>query len=123
MTSSDHELLIAREKLAYDGAEPSGNSVEALNLLRLYELTTDDRYRQRADRTLQAFGDRLAQAPAALSELLLAADFRLDTPKQVVIVTPSSRRDAEPLLAKLRATFVPNRALALAAEGADLAGA
>lgn len=123
MTSSDHELLIAREKLAYDGAEPSGNSVEALNLLRLSELTTDDRYRQRADRTLQAFGDRLAQAPAALSELLLAADFRLDTPKQMVIVAPSSRRDAEPLLAKLRATFVPNRALALAAEGADLAGA
>jgi uncharacterized protein YyaL (SSP411 family) len=121
MTSGDHESLLAREKPAYDGAEPSGNSVQALNLLRLHELTTDDRYRQRAERTLAAFGDRMTRAPAALSEMLLAADFRLDTPKEVVIVARTARKDAEPLLAKLRSTFLPNRVLAVAAEGEDLA--
>jgi uncharacterized protein YyaL (SSP411 family) len=121
MTSSDHESLLAREKPAYDGAEPSGNSVQALNLLRLHELTTEDRYRQRAERTLQAFAGRLSQAPAALSEMLLASDFHLDTPKELVIVTPSSRAEAEPLLARLRSTFLPNRVLTVAAEGADLA--
>jgi uncharacterized protein YyaL (SSP411 family) len=121
MTSADHEALLAREKPAYDGAEPSGNSVQALNLLRLHELTTDDRYRRRSDRALEAFGERLAQAPAALSEMLLAADFRLDTPKEVVIVARASRADAEPLLAKLRSAFLPNRVIAVAAEGEDLA--
>jgi hypothetical protein len=121
MTSGDHESLLAREKPAYDGAEPSGNSVQALNLLRLHELTTEDRYRQRAERTLEAFGDRMAQAPAALSEMLLASDFRLDTPKEVVIVAHVSRKEAEPLLAKLRATFLPNRVLTVATEGEDLA--
>ncbi len=121
MTSADHESLLAREKPAYDGAEPSGNSVQALNLLRLHEFTTDDRYRQRAERALEAFGERMAQAPAALSEMLLAADFRLDTPKQVVIVAPASRKQAEPLLAKLRASFLPNRVLSVAVEGEDLA--
>jgi uncharacterized protein YyaL (SSP411 family) len=121
MTSDDHESLLAREKPAYDGAEPSGNSVQALNLLRLHELTTDDRYRRRAERALQAFGDRLEQAPAALSEMLLASDFHFDTPKEVVIVTPASRADAEPLLGKLRSTFLPNRVLAVVAEGRDLA--
>jgi hypothetical protein len=120
MTSGDHESLLAREKPAYDGAEPSGNSVHALNLLRLHELTTDDRYRQRAERTLEAFGDRMTQAPAALSEMLLASDFRLDTPMEVVIVAHVSRKEAEPLLAKLRSTFLPNRVLAVAAEGEDL---
>jgi len=121
MTSDDHESLLAREKPAYDGAEPSGNSVQALNLLRLHELTTDDRYRRRAERALQAFGDRLEQAPAALSEMLLASDFHFGTPKEVVIVTPASRADAEPLLGKLRSTFLPNRVLAVVAEGRDLA--
>jgi len=121
MTSADHEQLLAREKPTYDGAEPSGNSVAALNLLRLQELTTDDRYRQRAERTLRAFGDRLAQAPAALSEMLLAVDFQVDTPKEVVIVAPASREEAAPLLAKLRSTFLPNRVLVVAVEGADLA--
>jgi uncharacterized protein YyaL (SSP411 family) len=121
MTSNDHEALLAREKPAYDGAEPSGNSVQALNLLRLHELTTEDRFRQRAERLLSAFGARLAEAPAALSELLLAIDFRLDSPKEVMIVTPTLRKDAEPLLARLRSTFLPNRVLTVAAEGADLA--
>jgi uncharacterized protein len=121
MTGRDHEELLAREKPAYDGAEPSGNSVQALNLLRLHELTTDDRYRRRAEHTLLAFGSRLAQAPAALSEMLLALDFHLDTPKEVVIVTPRARREAEPLLARLRATFLPNRVLVVATEGEDLA--
>jgi hypothetical protein len=121
LTSDDHESLLAREKPAYDGAEPSGNSVQVSNLLRLHELTTDDRYRQRAERSLRAFGERLEEAPAALSEMLLAADFHLDTPKEIVIVTPSSREEAEPLLEKLRTTFVPNRILAVAVEGEDLA--
>jgi len=121
MTSDDHESLLAREKPAYDGAEPSGNSVQALNLLRLHEFTTEDRYRQRAERTLQAVGERMEQAPASLSEMLLASDFHLDTPKEIVIVTPTSRAEAEPLLEKLRSTFLPNRVLTIAVEGKDLA--
>jgi uncharacterized protein YyaL (SSP411 family) len=121
MTSGDHESLLAREKPASDGAEPSGNSVQALNLMRLHELTTQDRYRQRAERTLRAFGEQLSRAPASLSEMLLATDFHLDTPKELVIVTRTSRQEAGPLLAKLRSTFVPNRVLIVAAEGADLA--
>ncbi|MCI0410892.1 MAG: thioredoxin domain-containing protein, partial [Acidobacteria bacterium] len=51
----------------------------------------------------------------------LGVDFHLDTPKEVVIVVPASRRQAEPLLAKFRSTFLPNRTLSIAAEGADLA--
>jgi len=121
LTPDDHEILLAREKPGYDGAEPSGNSVQALNLLRLHELTTEDRYRQRGDRALRAFKDRLAHAPAALSEMLLAVDFQLDVPKEIVIVTPRSRAEAEPLLAGLRATFLPNRVLSVVAEGRDLA--
>jgi uncharacterized protein len=121
MTSHDHEPLLAREKPSYDGAEPSGNSVQTLNLLRLHELTTDDRYRQRAERALQAFGGRLAESPVSLSEMLLALDFQLDTPKEVVIVTAGSRSETEPLLDKLRATFLPNRVLVVASQGADLA--
>ena len=48
MTAADHERLLAREKPAYDGAEPSGTSVALLNALRLATFTGDDRWR--ADR-------------------------------------------------------------------------
>jgi len=86
MTSSDHEKLLAREKPNYDGAEPSGNSIAILNLLRLNEFTTDDSYRSRADKALKAFSLTLNANPNALTEMLLALDFRLDKPKEIVIV-------------------------------------
>ena len=120
MTSGDHEQLLAREKPAYDGAEPSGNSVAVLNLLRLHEFTTRDEYRQRAEKAFRAFESVLKRAPAALSEMMLALDFHLDTPKEVVIVALESREQAEPFLAKLRETFLPNRILAVVAGGVTL---
>ena len=121
MTSNDHEQLLAREKPNYDGAEPSGNSVAVLNLFRLHEFTTIDSYRQRAEKALRAFQPILAARPAALSEMLLALDFHLDTPKQVVIVTPNDRAQAAHLFEKLCDTFLPNRILTVVSEGEELA--
>jgi uncharacterized protein YyaL (SSP411 family) len=119
LTSSRAEPLLAREKPDYDGAEPSGNSVAALDLLRLSEFTGRDEYRARAERTLRAFEDRLEREPTALSEMLLALDFATDRAKEVVIVAPDSAAEAEPLLARLRRTFVPNRVLTLVVAGED----
>ena len=119
-TADDHESLITREKPSSDGAEPSGNSVQLLNLLRLHEFTTNDWYRQRAERAFEAFSDVIAQSPVAVSEMLLAVDFHLDTPKEIVLVVPQTREEAQPLLDELRATFLPNRILAVVAEGDEL---
>ena len=119
-TSGDHEELIAREKPSYDGAEPSGNSVAVMNLVRLHEFTTDDRYRQRAEQCFQAFSPILARGPAALSEMLLALDFYLDNPKEILIVTPNRREEATELLARLRAAFLPNRILSVVTQGEQL---
>jgi uncharacterized protein len=121
MVSNDHEKLLAREKPSYDGAEPSGNSVHTLNLLRLYDFTTKDGYRARAEKTLQAFGAILDKAPGVMSELLLAVDYHLDTPKEIVIVTAKSRTDAEPFLSQLAQTFLPNKVLTVVSGGDDVA--
>ena len=120
MTSDDHEKLLAREKPAYDGAEPSGNSVQLLNTLRLGELTTDDRFRVAAERALQAFAPQLIERPLALSEMLLALDFWTDTPREVVIVWPEGGSGAGPLLDVLRKTFLPSKVLAGGSEGAAI---
>ena len=119
-TAADQASLLTREKPTYDAAEPSGNSVAVLNLLRLHELTTDDRYRVRAERAFAAFGAMLADSPAGVSEMLLAVDFQLDTPKEIVLVVPVGRDDAAPFLDELQARFLPNRILAIVAEGDEL---
>ena len=119
-TAAGQASLLTREKPTYDAAEPSGNSVAVHNLLRLHELTTDDRYRVRAERAFEAFGAVLADSPAAVSDMLLAVDYHLDTPKEIVLVVSAGRDDAAPFLAELRARFLPNRILTVVAEGAEL---
>ncbi len=116
MTRSGHVALLAREKPSYDGAEPSGNSVAAMNLVRLGEFTGIDRYRAAADDLFRAFSAGLTRTPTALSRMLLALDYRLDAAQEIVIVTPSSRDEAEPFLAVLRRTFLPNQILAVVPE-------
>jgi uncharacterized protein YyaL (SSP411 family) len=116
MTADDHESLLAREKPARDGAEPSGNSVALMNLLRLHELTSDDRYRAAAEKLLAGFGPSIARAPTAFPDLLLALDFWLDTPKEIVIVTAGPRREADGFLDVLRRTYLPNKVVAVVPE-------
>jgi uncharacterized protein YyaL (SSP411 family) len=121
MTSADQEPLLVREKPSYDGAEPSGNSVAALNLLRLYEFTTQDGFRARAEKVFRAMAPLLQANPVALSEMLLAVDFYLDTPRQIVVVVPPGRptADAAPLLQAAHRGFLPNRVLSVVRAGRE----
>ena len=115
-TPTGHEALLAREKPAYDGAEPTGNSVAALTLLRLELLTGDALYGARARKLLSAFGERLASSPLALGEMLLALDLAHAETNEIVIVRAQGASDEE-LLAPLRRRFLPHAALIRAEEG------
>jgi uncharacterized protein YyaL (SSP411 family) len=107
--------LLAREKPAYDGVVPTGNSVAALNLLRLSELTGDAQLRKRAEEVIAAFATRLPAMPA----MLAALDWSLDQPFEVVLVLPEGNAGGE-LLDPLRRAYLPNAVRAVAAEGREL---
>jgi hypothetical protein len=53
--------------------------------------------------------------------LLLAVDFFLATPMEIVIVTPGSRADADLFLEQLRHTYLPNRILIVLSAGEQVA--
>jgi len=121
MTSADHEALIARERPAYDGAEPSGTSVALMNAARLAAYTDDERWRTVAERAVAAHAGTLVERPVAMTEALLALDFLRGEPREVVIVWrdgAEGQPGAEALRAALRRTFVPARVLACGAESA-----
>jgi uncharacterized protein YyaL (SSP411 family) len=122
MTSDRHEALIARERPAHDGAEPSGTSVALMNALRLAAFTDDAKWRAVAERAFAAHSRSFADQPLALTEGLLALDFFHDEPREIAVVWPTGAppEAAEPLLGVLRRTFVPARVLAAGSE-ADLA--
>ena len=120
LTADDAEQLLAREKPAYDGAEPSGNAVAAHNLLRLAEWTMNVNYRRRAQRCLRAFASELKQRPTSMPRMLSALDFFLDRPKEIAIVKASTDDTAEPFLEQLRRHFLPNRVLTIVTQGDEL---
>jgi uncharacterized protein len=84
-TADGDETLILRMKEDYDGAEPSGNSVAALNLLRLARMTGRADFEESGLNTLKALAARINQAPFAAPQLLVAYEFSRNPPKQLVL--------------------------------------
>ena len=115
-TGAHHEILLSREKPDYDGAEPSGNSVALLNLLRLEQFTGERAYRETAEKALAGFSQMLLDHGEAVPKMLTALDFYLDEPLQVVILSP---RGVDPalLVKEVRRTFLPNKVLTVVEEG------
>jgi uncharacterized protein YyaL (SSP411 family) len=119
-TADNADALLAREKPSRDGAIPSGNSVAALNLLRLAELTGDHQYSDTVIPIFSAFSDLMDSHPVAISEMLLALDFFLSKRVEIVLITPPDGKGLDAMLAPVRATFYPNRVLVAAAEDEQL---
>jgi len=108
-TAGDAKNLILRVKDDYDGAEPSGNSVATLALLKLAVITGREDFRQPAGATLHLFAARLQQQPAALAYLLHAVDFSLDEPRRVVIAGDANSTKFRELLCAAHAVYQPNK--------------
>jgi uncharacterized protein YyaL (SSP411 family) len=101
--------LILRVKDDYDGAEPSGNSVATLALLKLAAITGRADFKLAAEATLQLFAHRLQTQPAALAFMLHALDFWLDEPRRVVIVGENGSAEFQKLLRAAHSVYQPNK--------------
>jgi len=118
-TSDDHEQLIVRLKSPHDGALPSGSGVQALNLLRLAELTGRRDVADEAGSAIRSLALLVNRFPAGFSQLLCAVDFLAAGPREIVIAGAPGERSTEALLAAVRAGFLPQKVVALAHSGAD----
>jgi hypothetical protein len=112
--SSAHEdaSRLMRIKDDYDGAEPSGNSVALLNLLRLHRITGREDFETSARKLIAAFHGKLTTMPFGLPQMLAACEFDWAPPREIVVAGAPPR-----LLWK---NFDPNRILLHA--GPEMAG-
>jgi uncharacterized protein len=101
--------LILRIKDDYDGAEPSGNSVATLALLKLGKITAEEKFTEAAEQTLQLFAGRLEKQPAALAFLLHALDFWIDEPRRVVVAGENEFAAFHKLLRAAHSVYQPNK--------------
>jgi len=116
-TTGADKSLLWRSREVYDGAEPSADSVSALNLIWIWQLTDDKAWKDKADKTLAASSSQLEKTPEATPLLASALDLQLSKHKQIVIAGPPNASDTGALLDLVWHRFLPNAILFLADGG------
>ena len=117
-TSGKDASVFLRMKDDNDGAEPAASSVAALNLLRLSQVRDDPQLTERARKTIDAFAATLSHFPSAMPQMLVALDFSLSKPRQIVIAGKKDAPETKALLKEVRRHFLPKTILLLA-DGSD----
>ncbi len=108
-SAGDAKDLILRVKDDYDGAEPSGNSVATLALLKLGAITGRDDFTEAAEKTLSLFARRLKEFPQAMPFMLHALDFSLQEPRRVVVAGNSGSPELQELLRAAHSVYQPHK--------------
>lgn len=108
LTADDGESLIVRPKEAYDGAAPSGNSIMAMNLLRLARLTGNADLERNAFRVIQCFVDALDATPTGFTAMLSALDYGVGPSCEVIVAGAMDTADTQVLLKALAGIYLPN---------------
>jgi uncharacterized protein YyaL (SSP411 family) len=108
-STADAKDLILRVKDDHDGAEPSGNSVATLALLKLAAITGREDFKTPAEATLRLFAHRLQNLPQAMPFMLHALDFSLEEPRRAVIAGDSKSPKARDLLRAAHSVYQPDK--------------
>jgi uncharacterized protein len=106
-TADDHEELLARTKTASESSTPSGVAVVAYALLRAGLLLGDEQLYDAGVGALRANHTWLEKIPAACSSLVLALQFHLGDPREVVIAGDPADKATQALLRAVRDAFPP----------------
>ncbi|KAI4873516.1 hypothetical protein NFI96_032599, partial [Prochilodus magdalenae] len=107
---SDPTLLLSL-KQDQDGAEPSANSVSAMNLLRLSHLTGNQEWLQHSQKLMTAFADRLVKVPIALPDMVRGLMAHHYTFKQIIICGQPDAEDTTSLITCVNSLFLPYKIL------------
>jgi uncharacterized protein YyaL (SSP411 family) len=107
-TPDNGEEMIIRQKEIYDGAIPSGNSVAALNLVRLARITGSHEMENRSAQIGRTFSGLIRQSPAGHAQFMIALGFFEYPSYEIVIAGQPGAEDTDKMIGELRRRFLPN---------------
>ncbi len=113
LTASANRDDLVRQKSFDDSDLPSGNSVAALNLIRLATLTGNTALEKKATEIRRALASIIQKSPSEYPVMLIAADFALGPSYEVVIAGRPRAADTEAMLRAVTAPFAPNKVVLL----------
>jgi uncharacterized protein YyaL (SSP411 family) len=110
-TSDDHEQLITRTKNVQDLAIPSGNSMAASNLIRLYHYSYNRMYLDRAVSIMKTGMRAATENPFGFGQMLNGIYLYLKRPVEVMVITNddhSSNNSNSKMATWLNRQFLPH---------------
>jgi uncharacterized protein YyaL (SSP411 family) len=119
LAADDTPGLIARTKTAADNAVPSGNGMITAVFARLYYMTGEGRWLDRAQRVIAAFSGELERNVFPLSTLLNGNDL-LRNAVQIVIAGNPDTEDTKVMRRAVLDACLPNRIMTVLPPDADL---
>jgi len=111
MTASDAEELLVRPKSLYDGAIPSGNSVQMLNLLQLARLTGRFELEQQAGDVGKIFGGIIHNAPSGFAQAMIAVQYGAAKTTEIVVVGERGSAETQQMLDYINSVYNPWKAV------------
>ena len=109
--SDQTEKLIVRAMTGYDGAIPSGNSIAAMNLLKLTRITGEIKWAEMADKTFKVFSNEINRVPSGYTSMVTAFLFEYDHPKEIVVVGSGSDPATQVALTRMKSEYIPGKIL------------
>lgn len=103
--------IILKTKDTYDGAEPSGNSIQIMNLLRLGYMTDNKELIEKAESSLKLFAYDLKRLPFSSPQMLCAMSLYLNSPKEIIFSGNLESEKLKVLINSVYETYIPNRVL------------
>jgi len=115
-TSDDHEKLIMRPKNNYDLSMPSGNSVAAYVLLKLYHITQNKQFLEIAKKIIESQAISAAENPFAFGYLLNVLYLYYQKPTEITIINDKNFE----LISSMRKKFLPESIMVLVTNQSNL---
>ncbi|MGH9340590.1 MAG: hypothetical protein ACRD1R_13605 [Acidobacteriota bacterium] len=84
-----------------------------MNLLRLSQMADNKKWRNMAEKSIRAFERRLVQSPHGMPQMMVAVNFHLDKPKQILIAGERDSNDTRAVLREVHQRFIPNKIVVL----------
>ncbi len=107
--SGNDPTILMKTKDVYDNAEPSGNAIAILNLLRLSQMLRNVNYHEMASKSIMCFAHAIDQTPQVLPQFLVAVDFSLSEPMQIVLAGNKDHPVMCDMLNEIYSRFLPNK--------------
>lgn len=86
LVKSDNTELFMNPKEVYDGAIPSGNSIMAYNIVRLYHITENEKYLEFIKKQFEFLSSQASNYPAGYCMFLIAKILYENPPEHITIV-------------------------------------